>query len=359
MPQNITVVDAFTEQLFQGNPAAVCGRAHTREGQSACQALTVVALPSKLRVEEQMRKVTSRVSMCFGTAAVLVCATCSTRSPLLGSGGSTGSGAVASGGNRGPGGSWDGDGIAPLGGSGGAPGGAYGSGGLTASGGEGITALSGGGRNNASGGFRGMGAYYGGDGIAPFGGGGSFFGGGGYPSGGRGGTGGVDLNCFMRCGQGNAIYYSSGGAGGSRDALPAGSNSDANDCETKRQLYYAAVAAAGQCDPAAALPCFAYDGVECPTVGVSPDSVAALTANLSEFKAAGCSLPLHSCPIWVMTPPPYTCQAGADGVHRCYSVCEQMIGGRATCVGQSTGCANVVLAAGFCSGTSMLCCSPY
>jgi hypothetical protein len=36
-----------------------------------------------------------------------------------------------------------------------------------------------------------------------------------------------------------------------------------------------------------------------------------------------------------------------------------MIGGRATCVGQSTGCANVVLAAGFCSGTSMLCCSPY
>jgi len=158
---------------------------------------------------------------------------------------------------------------------------------------------------------------------------------------------------------GNAIYYSSGGAGGSRDALPAGSDSDANDCETKRQLYYAAVAAAGQCDPAAAVPCSAYDGVECPTVGVNPDSVAALTVNLSEFKAAGCSLPLHSCPIWVMTPPPYTCKAGADGLYRCYSVCEQMIGGRATCVGQSTGCANVVLAAGFCSGTSMLCCSPY
>jgi hypothetical protein len=63
-----------------------------------------------------------------------------------------------------------------------------------------------------------MGAYFGGDGIAPFGGGGAFFGGGGHPSGGSGGTGGVDTNCFMRCGQGNAIYYSSGGAGGSRDA---------------------------------------------------------------------------------------------------------------------------------------------
>ena len=130
-----------------------------------------------------------------------------------------------------------------------------------------------------------------------------------------------------------------------------------SDCETKRQLYYTAVETAEQCDPAAAVPCANYDGVECPTVGVNPNSVAALSAKLSEYKAAGCTLPIHSCPIWVMTPPPYTCQAGADGVNRCISVCEQMMGGRATCVSQSTGCANVLLA-GAC-GTSMVCCSPY
>lgn len=130
-----------------------------------------------------------------------------------------------------------------------------------------------------------------------------------------------------------------------------------SDCESLRSSYYAAVQSAAQCDPAAASSCAAYDGVECPTVGVNPDSVAGLNAKLSDFQAAGCALPRHSCPIWVMTPPPYTCQAGGDGIYRCSSACEQMMNGGATCVSQSTGCANVVLD-GYCSGASM-CCSPY
>ena len=129
-----------------------------------------------------------------------------------------------------------------------------------------------------------------------------------------------------------------------------------NDCESKRQLYYTAVETSEQCDPAAAAPCASYDGVECPTVGVNPNSVAPLSAKLSEYKAAGCTLPIHSCPVSVMTPPPYTCQAGADGVNRCYSACEQIMGGRATCVSQSIGCANGVRAEG--CGPSLVCCLP-
>jgi hypothetical protein len=147
-----------------------------------------------------------------------------------------------------------------------------------------------------------------------------------------------------------------GGRSLSNDGPTAGSDDDASSCETKRQLYYTAVETAAQCDPAVAVPCASYDGVECPTVGVNPDSVATLSAKLSAYKASGCTLPIHSCPISDMTPPPYTCQAGTDGVNRCYSACEQMMGGRATCVSQSTGCANGVLAGG--CGASMVCCSP-
>ena len=130
-------------------------------------------------------------------------------------------------------------------------------------------------------------------------------------------------------------------------------------CDAKRDAYYAAVEAAAQCDPSAAQPCTSYDAVECPPVGVSPNSVTTLQVALSDFTAAGCQLPVHSCPIWVMTPAPYTCQPGPDAVTRCYSVCEQMIGARATCVSGAAACANVVLDAGYCSGTSMVCCSPY
>jgi hypothetical protein len=133
---------------------------------------------------------------------------------------------------------------------------------------------------------------------------------------------------------------------------------DANDCETRLELYYKAVEAAGQCDPTAAVPCTAYEGVQCPPVGVNPGSSAALSAKLSEDEAAGCELPVLMCPLLVMTPPPYTCQAGADGVYRCYCVCEQMVSGAGTCVSESAGCPNGSLPAGFCSGASMLCCAP-
>lgn len=129
------------------------------------------------------------------------------------------------------------------------------------------------------------------------------------------------------------------------------------NCDERRQAYYEAVAAAAQCNPSAADPCAAYADVECPPVGVNPDSMAALKTKLSDYKAAGCSLPVHSCPALVGTPPPYTCQAGADGLNRCYSACEKMMGGRATCLSKSTGCKNIALT-GYCSGTSMVCCSP-
>jgi hypothetical protein len=224
-----------------------------------------------------------------------------------------------------------------------------------------------GGARASSGDTGGPGGYWGGDGIAPASGGGdSFTGAGGYPTGGNVGAGGIDPNCFMRCGQGNAIYYAAGGAGGgggagglpgAADALPPTADGGASDCESRRQVYYAAVTAAAQCDPTATVPCAAYTGVECPTVGVNPEAVADLSARLADYQAAGCTLPLHSCPSSVMTPPPYTCQVGGDGVHRCYSTCENLMGGRATCVGQSADCASIVLTAGYCSGTAMVCCA--
>jgi hypothetical protein len=162
---------------------------------------------------------------------------------------------------------------------------------------------------------------------------------------------------------------SSGGTGGT-DGIPLGgasSGGEATDgsatggseCDAKQDLYYAAVEAAVRCDPAAAEPCTAYDGVECPPVGVNPDSVAALSAELSEFKAAGCALPLHSCLIFIMTPGPYTCQPDQDGAYWCTPFCEQLVGGRATCVSEFTGCATLTLPEGFCSEPSTQCCSPY
>ncbi len=144
-------------------------------------------------------------------------------------------------------------------------------------------------------------------------------------------------------------------------AIPvaAGCSVQAANCDTQRNAYYAAVEAAGECNPAAAEPCTANQNVECPPVGVAPDSVAALQAKRSDYEALGCSFPVYSCPAAVMTPPPYTCQAGADGGFSCFSECEKMYGGNATCVSKSSGCAHLVLSAGYCSGTSMECCSPW
>lgn len=238
-----------------------------------------------------MPKLTGPVKSFVAVAAIFLSATCSERSHLLGSGGTSGS-------------------VTSTGGSAG---------------------------------------YWQGDGIGPRGGGGA--------SGGNEGTGGVDPNCLMRCGQGNAVYAGAGGAGGVQDARPAEADSSATDCETRRQLYYAAVNAAGQCTPMASVPCAAYDGVECPTVGVRPDSVAALSAKLAEYKAAGCSLPVHSCPLAVMTPAPYTCQADTNGGFRCYSECGAMMGGRATCVDAASGCKTLVLSEGFCAEASTVCCA--
>lgn len=299
-----------------------------------------------------MPNLTGRLTSSLAVAAILLFAACAERSHLLGSGGASGAPA-ATGGAGGVPAATGGVGGAPAatGGAGGVPaatGGA--SGAPAATGGAGGGPAATGGASGAPALMGGAGGYWHGDGIAPRGGGGT--------SGGSGGAGGVDPNCFMRCGQGNAIYYPSGGAGGSPDARPAEPDSSNTDCETMRQLYYAAVSAAGQCDPTASVPCAAYDGVECPTVGVSPGSVASLNAKLAEYKSAGCSLPRHSCPISVVTPAPYTCQPDTSGGHRCYSVCESMVGGKATCVSTSSGCKTAELSAGFCSGTAMVCCSP-
>jgi hypothetical protein len=300
-----------------------------------------------------MAELTGRVSFCVAAVALILGAGCSERSALLASGGASGGEPGTSGGSVGSGGYAG----AALSGAGGTDG----SGGIASSGGVDVTPSGTGGRVDGSGGVKAVGGYWGGDGIAPRGGGGTPAFAGGSPSGGRGGTGGVDTNCFMRCGQGNTIY-ASGGAGGSRDAGSGGSDGsaspggDANDCGAKLQTYYAAVAAAEQCDPTATSPCTGYDGVECPTVGVNPDAVASLSEKLAEYKASGCSLPLHSCPVVVMTPPPYTCQPGADAGFQCHSVCEQMMGGQATCLPASA-CTHVVLN-GFCAGASTVCCSP-
>ena len=133
-------------------------------------------------------------------------------------------------------------------------------------------------------------------------------------------------------------------------------SSNHDDCATKLQAYDSAVRDAMQCNPGAAVPCAPYEYYFCGPVGVNPDSTTALSTILSEYLAAGCTLPVHQCPIVVVTPPPYTCQPGAGGGNQCYSLCENMPTG--TCVSQSTGCANLVFDA-FCSGTSMECCSSY
>jgi hypothetical protein len=139
-------------------------------------------------------------------------------------------------------------------------------------------------------------------------------------------------------------------------ALGALSLSAGCDCEHERAAYYAAVEAATQCNPAATEPCAAYDRV-CGPVGVNPDSIADLSGHLSGLKATGCTLdPVghpHSCLVGMATKPPYTCQAKGDGGFRCYSVCEQV---GFTCVGQSAGCAGLLIPQGFCSGESMVCC---
>jgi len=142
-------------------------------------------------------------------------------------------------------------------------------------------------------------------------------------------------------------------------ALGALSISAGCDCEQKRAAYWAAVEAAKQCDPAATEPCAAYRGSNsCGPDGVNPDSIADLSGHLSGLKATGClldSVGRHPCLTVASMPPPYTCQAKADGGYRCYSVCEQM---GFTCVSQSTGCAGIEIDQGFCSGESMVCCLP-
>lgn len=134
------------------------------------------------------------------------------------------------------------------------------------------------------------------------------------------------------------------------------STSMSADCAARLNAYDLAVTAAKQCDPTASVPCTSYAYL-CGPVGVTPDSTTSLSAMLSDYMAAGCTLPFLGCPIWVETPPPYTCTSGKGGVNVCASSCENApVGG--TCVSQSTGCATVVLEA-FCAGPSMVCCSSY
>ena len=173
-------------------------------------------------------------------------------------------------------------------------------------------------------------------------------GGGTGPTGGSGGTGGM-------------VVGSTGGSGGTGGVVAGGTGGTAggSDCATMWSVYTDAVEAARQCDPAAAVPCAEYQGIRCPQVGVNPDSVAALSAQLSDYEAAGCHRPLLSCLIYMLNPPPYTGQATASGTYMCYSVCEQMaavIGGTATCRSQATGC-GWMFSSGFCGGTSQCCLS--
>jgi hypothetical protein len=126
-------------------------------------------------------------------------------------------------------------------------------------------------------------------------------------------------------------------------------------CSAAWEEYGATIRAGTQCDPTAAEPCTAYDKIDCPSVGVSPTAVFGLNVAYAKYISAGCSIPLHSCPNVVETPPPYTCEPSGDGPNRCMSLCENMSGGHATCVSQDTGCTNLRLD-GFCSGQSMICC---
>jgi hypothetical protein len=169
------------------------------------------------------------------------------------------------------------------------------------------------------------------------------------PAGGSGGTGGM-------------VVGGTGGSGGTGGVVVGGTGgaTGGSDCDTMYSVYADAVGAAQQCDPAAAVPCTDYPSNFCPQVGVNPDSVAALSAQLSDYEAAGCAVPRHSCLIYMLNPPPYTCQATASGRYMCYSVCEQMaavIGGTASCVSQATDCGTGKLLWGFCSGTSQCCLS--
>jgi hypothetical protein len=155
-----------------------------------------------------------------------------------------------------------------------------------------------------------------------------------------------------------------GGSGGTGGVVAGGTGgaTGGSDCDTMYSVYADAVGAAQQCDPAAAVPCTDYPSNFCPQVGVNPDSVAALSAQLSDYEAAGCVVPRHSCLIYMLNPPPYTCQATASDRYMCYSVCEEMaavIGGTTSCVSQATDRGmGELLFWGFCSGTSQCCLSP-
>jgi hypothetical protein len=131
---------------------------------------------------------------------------------------------------------------------------------------------------------------------------------------------------------------------------------DADECEARRLDYYAAVEAAQSCDPALSTPCAEYRKVECAPLGVAPDSMDALNSHFADYKDAGCALPVHRCPIFVNTPPPYTCQAAADGNHRCFSICEQ-VSTAAHCVVDVESCAGLVIPTAFCAGESVCCSS--
>jgi len=131
-------------------------------------------------------------------------------------------------------------------------------------------------------------------------------------------------------------------------------NSSSAECAAKLQAYESAVTAAAQCDPTASMPCTEY-GYLCGPVGVRPDSTTSLTSMLSDYMAAGCTLPYLGCPISTKTPPPYTCTSASSGVNVCSSSCENLPAG-GTCISQSTGCATQVLDA-FCAGPSVVCCS--
>jgi len=190
----------------------------TRMTARARPGLTAAARPPRMGWEARMRKVGQRVRQllfCLGATAGLLGGACSNRTSLGGSGGAHGGGTAQLSGGGGATASRDAGGVP----------------------GDGIAPRSGGGA-------QGVGAYYGGDGIAPMGGGGylgpSLGGGGsGYGGGGHGGSGGMDtssINCLMRCGQGNAVYASYGGAGGRADAATATTPIDSSSFDVSDDL---------------------------------------------------------------------------------------------------------------------------
>ena len=154
---------------------------------------------------------------------------------------------------------------------------------------------------------------------------------------------------------GSPLGGASSGGEATGGTTTGGQGTGGTDCDTMWSVYADAVGAAQRCDPAAAVPCTEYRGIRCPQVGVNPDSVAALSAQLSDYEAAGCHRPLLNCLIYMLNPPPYTCQATASGTYMCYSVCEEMaavIGGTVACSSQSTD-SGWIFPLGFCSGTSV------